>query len=149
VIANSNSSGPAIVQILSTDVAFKTTGCQPWTLMTTAPTAPPSSAPALAPTPPTTQPAANPASVVEAYYAAINAGDYPTAWNLGGSHFTSSYNTFVADYSNTLRDDVVVTSVSGNLVYIDLTANNRDGTVQHFSGYYIVNGGVLTAANIH
>jgi hypothetical protein len=34
-------------------------------------------------------------------------------------------------------------------VYVYLTAYNRDGTVQHFSGYYIVNGGVLTGANIH
>jgi hypothetical protein len=152
IIANGNSSGPAIVQVLSTDAAFKTTGCQPWTLTSPAAAAPPNTAtaaPAPAPASPTAQAGADPASVVEAYYAAINAGDYATAWRLGGDHFVSSYSTFVADYSNTLRDDLVVTSVSGNLVYIDLTAYNRDGTVQHFSGYYVVNNGVLAGADIH
>lgn len=42
----------------------------------------------------------------------------------------------------------MATSVSGDRVYIDLMAYNRDGTIQHFSGYCIVEGGVLTAANI-
>lgn len=145
IITNGNSTGPAIVQISSTDAAFKTSGCQPWTLVTAA-AAPPSLNPA---TPAMTQPGRDTSSVVEAYYAAINTQDYATAWNLGGSHFVSSYATFVADYANTARDSLVVTSVSGDRVYIDLTAYNRDGTVQHFTGYYIVNDGVLTAANIH
>lgn len=153
IIANADTVGPAIVQILPTDVAFKTSGCQPWTLMAgqSAPSA--TGAPtAAAPAPPAPQPAPQPggdaASVVEAYYTAINAHDYVTAWNLGGRNFVSAYNTFVSDYSNTLTDDLVVTSVSGNRVGIELTAYNRDGTVQHFSGYYIVNGGTLPGANI-
>jgi predicted small secreted protein len=148
IIANGNSTGPAIVQISSTDAAFKTSGCQSWTLVTEAAAPPPTLSPA-APAAPKTQPGGDAASVVEAYYAAVNAQDYATAWNLGGSHFASSYATFVADYANTARDSLVVTSVSGDRVYIDLTAYNRDGTVQHFTGYYIVDGGVLTGANIH
>jgi hypothetical protein len=150
IIANGNSTGPAIVQVLSSDAAFKTSGCQPWTQVTTNAAAAPTVVPApAAPAPPITQPGEDGSSVVEAYYSAINAHDYATAWSLGGSRFARSYNTFVADYANTAVDTLVVTSVSGNRVYIDLTAYGRDGTVQHFSGYYIVNGGVLTGANIH
>lgn len=148
IIANDNTVGPAIVQILPTDIAFKTSGCQAWTMVASAAAPPAGSAPPVAPASPIA-PGMSAASVVEAYYAAINAGDYTTAWDLGGKHLSSSYDTFVAGYSNTQRDDVVVNSASGTRVYIDLTAYNRDGTVQHFSGYYVVDGGAITGADIH
>jgi ABC-type Fe3+-hydroxamate transport system substrate-binding protein len=33
ILANNNSAGPSVVTILSSDVAFNTSGCSPWTLV--------------------------------------------------------------------------------------------------------------------
>ena len=107
---------------------------------TTEPTDSPS--PTSSPTP--SPDATDPASVVEAYFAAINAQDYETAWSLGGENLSESYSDFEAGFADTQQDAVTVESVSGDVVTATLAAENDDGTVQNFSGTYTVTNGVIT-----
>ncbi len=93
--------------------------------------------------------AADPAHVVRAYYDAINAGDYQRAFNLGGSAFTSSYDSFVAGLNDTSHEAVTITGTHGNVVSIRLVATHDDGSTITFEGTYTVRSGKLVAANIH
>ncbi|MGW2525385.1 hypothetical protein ACWC09_52430 [Streptomyces sp. NPDC001617] len=55
---------------------------------------------------------ASPANTVEAYFAAINAGDYKRAWELGGNNLTQGpYSTFVKGFEGTASDSITVVSV--------------------------------------
>lgn len=121
---------------------------------TTAPsTAPPTSeAP---PSPSTPVPSAaspssadSPATVVEAYFAAIDAENYEEAWALGGDNLGESYTQFAAGYASTATDNVEVLSTSGGTVTVDLTATQTDGTQQQFTGTYTVTGQAITSASI-
>jgi hypothetical protein len=98
----------------------------------------------------TTPPAdtTGPASVVEAYFAAINAKDYQTAWSLGGENQGGSYADFAAGFANTEQDTVTVESVSGDVVTVTLVAQNDDGTILNFAGTYTVTNGEITASNM-
>jgi len=108
--------------------------------------------PSTQPVSPTTPPPsakAGPADTVEAYFAAINAGDYKRAWELGGNNVTPGpYSSFVKEFEGTASDSVTVISVAGDRVEIELDATQTDGTHRYFAGTYTVRGGVIVAANI-
>ena len=117
---------------------------------TTAPTSPPAaagSAPATSAAP--TGPAAGARTVVEAYYAAVNARDYQAAWALGGRNLSGSYAEFAAGFAGTDRDVLTVTGVNGSTVGVVLDAVQSDGSHKVFTGTYTVRGGVIVGANLH
>jgi hypothetical protein len=92
--------------------------------------------------------ASDPDSVVNAYFAAINAQDYTTAWALGGKNTGSSYSDFVAGFSTTTDDDVTIVSTSGGVVTAQLAAQQNDGSTKTFQGTYTVSGGVITSFDV-
>jgi cytoskeletal protein RodZ len=105
----------------------------------------------VAPTPhPTVPPHAptGPVATVRAYVAAINGHDYARAWNLGGRNMGGSYSGFVSGFSTTARDSLAVTSVSGDEVTAQLTAQQTDGSVDTYQGTYTVDHGVIVGADI-
>ena len=87
-------------------------------------------------------------ATVNAYFSAINAGNFRTAYDRGGKNFNSSYQSFVAGFDNTGYDAWDVTGVDGNRVYVTLTAYNKDCTTQVWTGYYVVNGTTLSSAHL-
>jgi hypothetical protein len=87
--------------------------------------------------------------VVKAYYDAINAHDYRTAWNLGGKRFRQTYDSFVSAFAETSHDRLRVLGVSGRAVAISLEATQTSGAVKLYSGTYYVSGGVITGAGVH
>lgn len=87
--------------------------------------------------------------MVKAYYEAINAHDYRTAWNLGGKRFTQTYDSFVAAFAETSHDRLRVLGVSGPTVAISLEATQTSGAVKLYNGTYYVSGGVITGARVH
>ncbi|WP_050502495.1 hypothetical protein [Streptomyces monomycini] len=88
------------------------------------------------------------ASVVQDYYAAVNARDFRRAWDLGGKNLGGGYDAFVAGFADTARDTVHVVGVSGDMVTVTLEAAQRDGSVRTFAGTYTVRDGVVVAADI-
>jgi hypothetical protein len=86
--------------------------------------------------------------VVEEYFTAINDHDYARAWALGGDHLSSSYAQFTGGFANTAYDAVTIDSVNGDVVGVQLTATNTDGTQQAFTGTYTVTGQVITSASV-
>jgi hypothetical protein len=98
----------------------------------------------------TRAPEVDPAGAVNAYYDAIDRGDFSTAWYLGGKNLPGNrdYPTYVAAFSGTARDTPTVTSVNGGTVYVDLSAEQTDGSVRTFSGYYTVSGGVIVGGHL-
>jgi hypothetical protein len=97
---------------------------------------------------PTRAPTADASTVVESYYAAINAHDYATAWRLGGDHFAASYTAFVQGFAGTDHDVLQVVGVSGEIVRVDLTAYQSDGSARQYSGTYTVSGPTIVDASI-
>ncbi|MBE1578588.1 hypothetical protein ACFORH_19170 [Amycolatopsis roodepoortensis] len=95
-------------------------------------------------------PAVPVARTVIAFYDAINRRDFPTAWNLGGQRLAKggTYASWANGYASTSWADVTVRSVSGNTVYVDLSARQTDGSLRTFSGSYTVSGGTITGANM-
>ncbi|MFE9600886.1 hypothetical protein [Streptomyces hokutonensis] len=101
------------------------------------------------PTAPLSSARAGPVHTVEAYFAAINAGNYKRAWELGGNNLIpGSYSSFVKEFEGTVADSVTVISVAGDKVEIELDATQTDGTHRYFTGTYTVRGGVIASANI-
>ncbi|MER6666971.1 hypothetical protein ABT256_20685 [Amycolatopsis japonica] len=90
------------------------------------------------------------AQTVIAFYDAINRRDFPTAWNLGGQRLAKggTFASWSSGYATTSWADVTVRTVSGNTVYVDLSARQTDGSLRTFSGSYTVSGGVITGANM-
>ena len=114
----------------------------------TAPTtAPPTTVPATT-VAPTTTTAPSPTTVVQDYFAAINAHDYQTAWALGGDNLGGNYTAFVQGFSNTAQDSVTSISSQGNTVYIAFVAAQDSGPPLSYQGTYTVNNGVIVSANI-
>ncbi|AUI57576.1 hypothetical protein [Amycolatopsis sp. BJA-103] len=110
-------------------------------------------------TPPTTRtiypapapaPAIPVAQTVIAYYDAINRGDFSTAWSLGGQRLAKggTLASYAKGYATTSWAALTVTSVSGNTVYVDLSARQTDGSLRTFSGSYTVSNGAITSANM-
>jgi cytoskeletal protein RodZ len=105
----------------------------------------------VAPTPRPTVPArapTGPVAIVRAYIAAINGHHYAQAWNLGGRNMGGSYSGFVSGFSTTARDTLTITSVSGDVVTAQLTAQQADGTVDTYQGTYTVDHGVIVGADV-
>jgi eukaryotic-like serine/threonine-protein kinase len=91
---------------------------------------------------------ADAADVVQRYFAAINAGDYATAWALGGQNLVGSYQDFVDGFADTVQDTLSVISVQGDTVQIELDAEQSDGSHRFYAGTYTVSDGVIVAADI-
>ncbi|MPY59102.1 hypothetical protein [Streptomyces spongiae] len=91
-----------------------------------------------------------PFAVVEAYFSAINDGDYVAAWALGGKNIArGTYDDFVDSFATTAHDDVTVISVTGETVEVDLDATQTDGSHRLFTGTYTVRDGAIVSADIH
>jgi hypothetical protein len=137
--ASPSSTSPAATSAARTPATTPTPAPAP------APTAsPPPAAMTNAPT------AASPRSVVEQYFAAISAHDYPLAWALGGKNVHGgSYDSFVQGFATTSSDDVTIVSTSGDTVAIQLDATQTDGNHRFFAGTYTVENGVIVAADVH
>jgi serine/threonine protein kinase len=93
--------------------------------------------------------AVSPPTVVKRYYAAISRRAYLRAWQLGGDHTTSSFSSFKAGFSNTVRDVVVITGWKGYRVTADFKAVHTDGTVQSYMGTYVIGNGVIASFSVH
>lgn len=107
----------------------------------------------VAPPPPQTvyqAPSVPVAQTVIAYYDAINRRDFLTAWNLGGQRLAKggTLASYAKGYATTSWATLTVTSVSGNTVYVDLSARQTDGSLRTFSGSYTVSSGAITGANM-
>jgi tRNA A-37 threonylcarbamoyl transferase component Bud32 len=90
-----------------------------------------------------------PAAVVSDYVAAINAGDYPRAWQLDvHQHGLQTYASFQQGFAGTRHDSVTILAVSGDVVSVDLAAQQTDGSVQYFTGTYTVRDGRIVDASI-
>ncbi|MFG2823407.1 hypothetical protein ACGFX4_28775 [Kitasatospora sp. NPDC048365] len=96
----------------------------------------------------TTAPAADPAATVQAYYAAINARDYRTAWALGGRNLDHDYAHFAAGFADTADDLLTVDAVHGDTVDVRLHAVHTDSSWADFAGSYTVTGGVIVRAAV-
>lgn len=86
-----------------------------------------------------------PSDVVTAYFEAINARDYQTAWALGGKNLDSSYDRFVSGYATTKRDAIGIVSVEGTKVRLTIEALQVDGTTHSYDATYTVRDGVITS----
>ncbi|MEY9904968.1 hypothetical protein ABIA35_001184 [Catenulispora sp. MAP12-49] len=106
-----------------------------------------SSAPA-APAVTPSQASQDPASVVSAFYAAINAQDYATAWKLGGDNLGSSYSAFASGFAGTAHDSLTITGVQGNTVNVHLEALQTDGSTKVYDGFYLVGNGQITEGRL-
>jgi Protein kinase domain len=99
------------------------------------------------PTPPASSPAVlSPQTVVEAYFAAINAHEWRKVWNLGGRNFSRTYGQMVAGYRSTAHDVLTSIHAHGHIVTVRLKAHQTDGTVQSYKISYTVQDGVITGA---
>jgi hypothetical protein len=91
---------------------------------------------------------ASPQAVVRAYFAAINARDWRKVWRIGGDHMGQSYGSMVAGYTDTIRDVVSFTRVSGDHVIVSIRAHELGGAVQVFKVEYTVRNGLITAGKV-
>ncbi len=96
----------------------------------------------------TTADGSGPEATVTAYFDAINNRDFAAAWELGGKNLDQDYDSFVAGFWTTQRDDVTVTGTSGDDVSVTVVAWETDGTQTTFEGTYTVSGGVITSADM-
>lgn len=83
-----------------------------------------------------------------AYFAAIDAHNYPLAWRLGKKAGGITYAAFVRGFSRTTEDTVTIISVSGNKVTARLSASQTNGTVEYFNGVYTTADGVIMHAQV-
>jgi serine/threonine protein kinase len=90
-----------------------------------------------------------PAQTVQAYFTALNAKNYPRAWQLDSVvHQNQNYQQFVKGYSGTKDNTVTIIGTNGNVVSAQLVATQVNGTVKTFSGTYTVTNGVITGAHM-
>ncbi|MFI1703151.1 hypothetical protein [Streptomyces griseoruber] len=90
-----------------------------------------------------------PDATVLAYYDAINAHDFETAWELGGKNLgDGGYQAFVLGYQDTARAEPTVESVDGDTVTVSLVAEGTDGTQKSYRGTYTVVDGVITSGSM-
>ncbi|ACU73444.1 hypothetical protein Caci_4582 [Catenulispora acidiphila DSM 44928] len=144
----SSSAKPSTPSTPTTQATPSTPSAPPTTTVTVTkpPPAPAATATSPAATPaPTAQ---DPEAVVSAFYAAINAQDYATAWKLGGSNLGSSYSDFAAGFAGTAHDSLTITGVQGNTVDVHLEALQSDGSTKVYDGFYIVSNGAITEGRL-
>ena len=87
-----------------------------------------------------------PDQTVREYFAAINHRRYLEAWRLSGE--TEPYAKFRAGYAGTLRDDVTIVAVNGNVVTAKLSALQASGQVKTYKGTYTIINGVISSTNV-
>jgi hypothetical protein len=90
----------------------------------------------------------SPRNVVRAYFAAINARDWPKVWRIGGDHMSATYDSMVAGYADTIRDVVASTRVSGDHVIVSIHAHELSGAIQVFKVEYTVRNGLITMGKV-
>lgn len=86
--------------------------------------------------------------MVTAFYTAINAQDYATAWKLGGDNLGSSYSAFAGGFAGTAHDALTITGVEGNTVLIHLEALQSDGSTKVYDGSYQVSNGQIIEGHL-
>lgn len=106
--------------------------------------------PATATSSPTTTLATSAAvTVVQQYFAAINARDFQRAWDLGGKNLhRGDYASFVQGFSTTLNDTITSVSGEGDAVHVTLVATQTSGERRTYQGTYTVRNGVIVAAKV-
>jgi hypothetical protein len=100
---------------------------------------------------PTTTVILDPAQVVRNYFDAINAGDYNTAWelggkNLGGTQYSNSFGPYVAKFNDIKHIDVKINGGSTHEVSVTVVETHTNGTKITYFGSYHVDNGVITDA---
>jgi len=105
---------------------------------TGAPVPPPASSPVVP----------GPKTVVEDYFAAINAHNWRKVWDLGGKHFDHTYGEMVAGYRGTAHDVLTGIVAHGHSVSLRLAAHQTNGTVKTYQASYEVHNGVITAGHV-
>jgi hypothetical protein len=100
--------------------------------------------------PPAPRPTAtDPDSVVQEYFAAITARDYPRAWALGGKNLQNdTYASFVSGLAGTASDTATILSTTGDTVSVQLDARQTDGSHRFFLGSYTVEDGAIVSGNV-
>ncbi|GAA2041552.1 hypothetical protein GCM10009839_50030 [Catenulispora yoronensis] len=93
-------------------------------------------------------PAPGAAAVVTAFYAAINAQNYATAWQLGGDNLGFTYDAFAAGFAGTAHDTLTITGVQGNTVQVHLEALQSDGSTKVYEGFYVVQNGAIVEGRL-
>ncbi len=133
---------------LATQVGQWRVTVQPGRPRSATPTTPPSTGTPAAPGPAPSSAGVSAAQTVRAYYAAVNAGDYTTAWALGGQNLTGSYQDFVDGFATTRYDTLTVVAEDGPTVQVELDAEQTDGSHRYYAGSYTVRDGAIVAAAI-
>jgi hypothetical protein len=88
---------------------------------------------------------AGPRAVVEAFFAAINAHNWPRVWQLGGKNLGYTYPAFVAGFHQTARDAVTHLTTHGDTVSVRFLAYETTGAVQTYQARYTVHHGQITS----
>jgi hypothetical protein len=88
---------------------------------------------------------AGPRAVVEDFFAAINAHDWPRVWQLGGKNFGYTYPAFVAGFHQTVRDVVTHLTTHGSAVSVRFLAYETTSAVQTYRARYVVHVGEITS----
>ena len=100
-------------------------------------------------TPPASSPAVpGPKTVVEEYFAAINAHNWRKVWDLGGKHFDHTYSEMVAGYRGTAQDVLTGIVANGDTVSLHLAAHQTNGTVKTYQASYKVHDGVIMTGRV-
>lgn len=91
--------------------------------------------------------------VVRSFYAAIDAGDFATAWEIGGKNFekNSTYRRFVAGFAKTEKTELLVLDAVGDIVTVQVTARERTSSGSRTSVYrgtYLVRNGQIRSGGL-
>jgi Trypsin-like peptidase domain len=91
--------------------------------------------------------------VVRAFYSAIEAGDYRTAWEIGGKNFVknTTFEKFAAGFSRTVKSELLVLDAVGDVVTVQLTARERVAGATRISVYrgtYLVRNGEIRSGGL-
>ncbi len=144
--AGNSHAGPKVTKTISAPPA-STGGGTPATGQSGSASSSPSS-PASSTTP--TQAATGPASTVQAYYQAVNSGNYARAWSINTyAHSLSDYSSYKEGFSGTENVALTVTGVSGDYVSVSFIAYQTDGSQKDYSGSYLVEHGNIVGASIN
>lgn len=88
-----------------------------------------------------------PRAVVEAYYHAINAHDWPMVWRLGGKNLNASYDSMLAGFQDTSRDVITQLTADGDALRVSILAYETTGALQVYVLRYVVNGSVIASGS--
>ncbi len=91
--------------------------------------------------------------VVRSFYAAIDAGDFATAWEIGGKNFekNSTYRRFVAGFDKTEKTELLVLDAVGDIVTVQVTAREKTGSgtrTSVYRGTYLVRDGQIRSGGL-